>query len=92
MSRIWSELTESLRYLAVSCTQVPVRKLRECLPTGCLDIIELFLPPWCVGGCIEVWPFHTTNAEPMSAARAAVEAPIYALHQPLPASKTISSL
>ena len=40
---------------------------------------------------IEVWPSHTTNVEPISAARAAVEAPIYALHQPLPTPKTVLS-
>ena len=41
--------------------------------------------------CIEVWPFHTTSAEPISAVMAAVEAPFYALHSPLPASKTVLS-
>ena len=46
---------------------------------------------WCFCLCIEVWPSHTTHAQPISAAGAAVEAPIYALHQPLPASKTVLS-
>ena len=50
---------------------------------------------WCIGVlvcvCIEVWPSHTTSAGPISAARAAVEAPIHGIHQPLPASKTVLS-
>ena len=44
---------------------------------------------WCV--CIEVWPSHTTNAEPISLLVTSVEAPYYALHPPLPASKTVFS-
>ena len=81
-------------YLTVNCAQEPVRKFQERLPTGCLSLIKLFLFPLsayilcilCL--CIEVWPSHTTHAQPISAATAPVVAPIYALHPPLPASKT----
>ena len=44
-----------------------------------------------VGVCKEVWLSHTSNAEPISAARASVEAPISVIHRPLPASKTVLS-
>ena len=41
--------------------------------------------------CIEVYPSHTTNAEPISTLVTSVEAPCYALHPPLPASKAVLS-
>ena len=41
--------------------------------------------------CIDLCTSHTTNAEPISAASTAVEAPLFALDSPLPASKTFMS-
>ena len=59
--------------------------------------MQLLFPPllvrWCVGllvcGCIDVGPSNATERAWSSAARAAAEAPIYALHPPLPASKAV---
>ena len=45
--------------------------------------------PLC--GCIEVCPSHTTNAEPISPHVVSVDALYYAIHPPLPASKTVLS-
>ena len=56
-----------------------------------LVCIRLRVYVYPCGVCIEVWPSHTTSAETISAARAAVEAPIYALHHPLPVSKPVLS-
>ena len=51
-----------------------------------------FFPPLCIPCvCIEVWPSHTTNAEPISPLVMSVEASVYAIHPPLPASKTVLS-
>ena len=51
---------------------------------------------WLVGllvcGYIDVGPSNATERAWISAARAAVAAPIYALHPPLPASKAVLSL
>ena len=41
--------------------------------------------------CIGVCPSNTTNAEPITPFVTSVEAPYYALHPPMPASKTILS-
>ena len=41
--------------------------------------------------CIGVCPSHTTNAQPISTVVTSVEAPYFALHLPLPASKTVLS-
>ena len=41
--------------------------------------------------CAEVWPSHTTNAEPISPLVTSVEAPYYALHPPLPVPKAVLS-
>ena len=43
------------------------------------------------GVLVDVWPEHTTNSDPILAARAAKEAPIYVGHPPLPASKAVLS-
>ena len=45
----------------------------------------------CVGVCIDACPSNTTHEDPISAARATTAAPIYALHPPLTASKTVLS-
>ena len=54
------------------------------------------LSPWsacvCLVVCIDVGPSNATERAWISAARAAVAAPIYALHPPLPASKAVLSL
>ena len=39
---------------------------------------------------VDVWSEHT-NTDPIAAARAVVEVPIYAIHPPLALSKTVSS-
>ena len=80
----------------VACVQLLVRKFQEHLPTAWAYLIKLFLFPLSVClsvvcACIEVWPSHTTNAEPVSPLATSVEAPIFALHLPLPASKTVLS-
>ena len=65
-------------YLTVSCGQVSVRKCQERLPTGCL--FNKIILTSLVYLCVDVCPSHTTHAQPISAARAAVEAPYFALH------------
>ena len=64
---------------------------------------KLFLLPLCVRVCtcvcvcilmcvcIEVCPSHATKKKSISAARAAVEPPYFALRPPLPASKAVLS-
>ena len=54
---------------------------------GLFNLIIIYFP--CV--CMDVCPSHTTHAQSISAARAAVEAPYFALRSPLPASKTVLS-
>ena len=53
------------------------------------------LSPWsacvCLVVCIDVGPSNATERAWISAASVAVEAPIYALHTPLPASKIVLS-
>ena len=78
-------------YLMVACAQVPVRKFKERLPTACIYLIKLFLLPLCICLRIEVSPSHTTNPEPISTLVKSVEAPYFALHPRLPASKTVLS-
>ena len=41
--------------------------------------------------CIEVWPSDTINVEPISTVVTSSDALYYAIHQPLPAFKTIWS-
>ena len=86
-SRRLSEATTSLRYLTVACVRVPLRKFLERMPT----LIKLLSFPLSVCLCIEICPWHTTNAEPISPLLTSEEAPYYALHPPLPASKTVLS-
>ena len=85
----------SLRYLMVACVQVPVRKLRERLPTAWAYLIKLFLLPLSVSLsvclCIEFCPSQATKARPISRATASVEAPSLRLHSPLLASKAVLS-
>ena len=91
--------TSSLRdgispYLMVSCAAVS----REKIPRTFADRVPLFnkivltsLVGLLVCGCIDVGPSNSTERAWISAARAAVEAPTYALHPPLPASKAVLS-
>ena len=89
-SRIRSEATESLRYLMVAYVQVPVKKSKNVNSVPIFNLMVICsLVYTCV--CIEVWPTHTTNAEPIAPLVTSVEAPTYVLHPPLPASKAFLS-
>ena len=83
----------SLRYLTVACVQVPVKKIPECLPTGCRYLTKLLFPPLCpcVGVCIDVVRLNATERTWISPLVASVEIPLYAFHQPLPTPKTVLS-
>ena len=78
---------------ADACEKIP-RTFAHRVPLFSLMMISSLVCP-CVGvlvcACIEVWPSHTTSAGPISPLVTSVEASTNALHQPLPASKTILS-
>ena len=85
-SRIPSEAMTSLRiyWSPGACEKIP-RTFAHSVPL----FNNLFLLPLCV--CTGVCPSHTTEKPSISVARAAVEAPSFAVHLPLPASEAVLS-